>query len=196
MALSGDVLTATGAIVPEPVTARRDGTPLPTPSTMEIKNAIIESVSLSSSDRGFLDCWVHLNYGGSGQGFGGFVLYLPTSYSHHSMLSPAGHFIFRVMEVAGVTDWESLKGKTVRVKGNHSKVYALGHVINDDWFAPTEDFEAIKNPTPATEFEELLNAARIPEVGDLDPITAHDSKLYNQHPVYSMWRQEVCKEAP
>lgn len=33
MALSGDVLTATGAIVPEPVTARRDGTSLPTPST-------------------------------------------------------------------------------------------------------------------------------------------------------------------
>ena len=37
----------------------------------EIRNAIITSVSLDDADRGMLTGWLHLDYGGSGQGFGG-----------------------------------------------------------------------------------------------------------------------------
>lgn len=47
----------------------------------EIKNAIIESVVLEKGDRGVLQCWFHLNYGGAGQGFGGYSLYIPESYT-------------------------------------------------------------------------------------------------------------------
>jgi hypothetical protein len=111
---------------------------------IETKNAIIESASLSTGDRGFLDCWLTLDYGGSGQGFGGYVLYLPKSYSHHELKSVAGHFIFRVMEVAGVDSWDKLKGRTIRVKCEHSKVHAIGHIVRDDWFNPSEDFAALK----------------------------------------------------
>lgn len=111
---------------------------------IETKNAIIESASLSTGDRGFLDCWLTLDYGGSGQGFGGYVLYLPKSYSHHELKSVAGHFIFRVMEIAGVTEWDKLKGRTIRVKCEHSKVHAIGHIVSDDWFNPSEDFAALK----------------------------------------------------
>lgn len=106
----------------------------------EIRNAIISSVSIDTGDRGLLTAWLHLDYGGSGQGFGGYDLYLPKSYSHHNLESVAGHFIFRCMEIAGVEKWEDMKGKTIRVKVSHSKVEAIGHIVKDDWFNPSVDF--------------------------------------------------------
>jgi hypothetical protein len=110
----------------------------------EIKNAIIESAEITCGDRGFLDCWLHLNYGGCGQGFGGYVLYVPKSFKHFKLESVAGHFLFRVMEIAGVTDWSKLKGKTIRAKANHCGIRAIGHIVNDDWFCPSEDFKDCK----------------------------------------------------
>jgi len=106
----------------------------------EIKNAIIESASLSFADRGILDCSLSLDYGGSGQGFGGYALYLPKSWRHHELKSFAGHYLFRVMEVAGVDNWDALKGRTIRVKATNCKVHGIGHIVKDDWFFPGEDF--------------------------------------------------------
>jgi hypothetical protein len=113
-------------------------------SQIEIKNAVIESALITTEERGFLDCWLTFTYGdSSGQGFGGFTLYLPKSWSHHKMMSPAGHFIFRVMEIADVTDFSKLKGRSIRVKAEHNKVHAIGHIIKDDWFDPSEDFKKL-----------------------------------------------------
>lgn len=107
---------------------------------IEIKNAVIKSARITA-DNGFLDCWLDLDYGGSGQGFGGYTLYLPKSWWHHEMNSGyAGHFIWRIMEVAGVVRWDAVVGKTIRVRQEHSKVHAIGHIVNDDWFCPSEDF--------------------------------------------------------
>ena len=105
------------------------------------KNAVIKSVTLGDSGRGFLDAWLNLDYGGSGQGFGGYALYLPESFSHHDLLSHAGHFVWRCMEVAGVSRWEDLPGKTVRVRGDETGIQAIGHIVKDDWFSPGEDFK-------------------------------------------------------
>lgn len=112
-------------------------------TTMETKNAIITNATLDTEDRGFLDCWINLDYGGTSQGFGGYALYLPKSWKHHKMESLAGHFIYRTMEVAGVTKWSDLVGKTVRVRCEHSKVHAIGHIVKDDWFNPSEDFKKL-----------------------------------------------------
>lgn len=74
---------------------------------IEITNAVIESVSLTSDDHGCLSAWLHLNYGGSGQGFGGYVLYLPKSFTHHKLESVA-----RALRPAGAArhlfTWETL----------------------------------------------------------------------------------------
>lgn len=109
---------------------------------MEIRNAIIEKATISSDDHGLLSAWLLFDYGDGGhQGFGGFALYLPKSFKHHQLHSVAGHFIWRTMEVAGVTKWHELPGKTLRVKTkDQNGIDAIGHIVKDDWFSPHEDF--------------------------------------------------------
>lgn len=107
----------------------------------EVKNAIIEKATITSDDHGMLSAWLTLDYGNCGhQGFGGYALYLPKGFLHHKLESVAGHFIWRCLEVAGVTEWEDLVGKTVRVRATHSGVEAIGHIVKEDWFCPREDF--------------------------------------------------------
>lgn len=113
-----------------------------------IKNAIIDSVSIDDGDRGLLTAWLHLDYGGLFQGFGGYALYLPKSYKNHTLLSHAGHFIHRCMEIGGVSKWSDLKGKTIRVEctkdGLGGEIIAIGHILKEDWFNPSEDFKTEK----------------------------------------------------
>jgi len=99
------------------------------------KNAIIESVSLTADDHGVLTSYLTLDYGGSGQGFGGYCLYNP----NFPTKGLAGKFIWRCMEIAGVTEWQKLIGKTIRVKAEHTGVTAIGHITRDIWFTPKEE---------------------------------------------------------
>ena len=112
---------------------------------IEIRNAIIKSAEIRNDDHGVLTVWLDLDYGGCGQGFGGYALYLPESFSYHRMDSLAGHFIWRVLEIADVGKWSALVGKTIRVKTIFSQVLAIGHIIKDDWFDPKEDFRKSEN---------------------------------------------------
>lgn len=105
-----------------------------------IKNAIISRITLDTGDRGLLTAWLHLDYGGASQGFGGYTLYLPKSYKNHTLLSHAGHWIFRCMEVADVDSWEKIKGKAIRVKIENGLAVAIGHITKNDWFEPSKDF--------------------------------------------------------
>lgn len=112
----------------------------------ETKNAIITSAEISADDHGLLSAWLYLDYEGSGQGFGGYALYLPRGYTHSTnQKNYAGVFIWRCMEIAGVTKWSKLKGKTIRVKARHDGVQEIGHIVKDDWFNPKNEFETMKS---------------------------------------------------
>lgn len=109
-----------------------------------VQNAIITSVSLDDGDHGLLTGWVTLDFGSSAQGFGGFALYLPHSFKNHkAQANVAGHFIWRVMQVAGVSSWNAVPGKTVRVRHSMSRVEAIGHIIKEDWFCPDLEFRQL-----------------------------------------------------
>ena len=111
-------------------------------SELKERNAVITAATITNDDHGLLSAWLHLDYGGSGQGFGGYALYLPKDFKHHDKMGPnyAGHFIWRCMEIAGVHEWAQLKGKTIRVRQNGGGVEAIGHIVKDDWFCPRNDF--------------------------------------------------------
>jgi hypothetical protein len=110
---------------------------------IEIKNAVITSARFDT-ERG-LSAWIMLDYGVGGQGFGGWLLYAPKGWkAHNSPGDLCGHFIWRVMEVAEVSEWSHLRGKTVRAKAKGGRVQAIGHIVKDDWFDPEEEFKELQ----------------------------------------------------
>lgn len=108
---------------------------------VELKNAVIKKAIIDIGDRGVLTASLSLDYGLSIQSFGGFALYLPKSFDHHRLNSSAGHFIFRVLQIAGVERWDQLINKCIRVKATDSGVIEIGHILTEDWFNPLEDFK-------------------------------------------------------
>jgi hypothetical protein len=112
-------------------------------SETESKNAVIKSASLSTADHGLLSVWLSLDYGdSSGQGFGGYNLYSPAG--RITRKNYAGHFIWRVFEVAGVTEWKDLPGKTIRVRADSVSIEAIGHIVKDLWFDPKAEFQEMQ----------------------------------------------------
>ena len=118
---------------------------------IETKNAVITNASLYREDHGLLDSILYLDYGGSGQGFGGWALYLPKGSRHYGGPNYAGHWIWRVLEIAGVEEWSKLKGRTIRVRAEHSKVHAIGHIVRDDWFEPAIDFKEMERASSSAD---------------------------------------------
>lgn len=111
---------------------------------IEEKNAVITNARFDL-EHGILSAWITLDYGGNGQGFGGYALYLPSSFTHSSPKGNyCGHFIWRVFEIAGVQDWRDLVGKTIRVRSTNNGVIEIGHIIKNDWFNPKREFEAME----------------------------------------------------
>lgn len=114
-------------------------------------NAQIESAEVRF-DRGFiLTCWVFLDYDGSGQGFGGFVLGgSPFDESakcaeHYNQTNIAADFIGGVMAVAGVERFSDLKGNIIRVGKDDEwgDILAIGHPIKPLWYDPRARFKSI-----------------------------------------------------
>lgn len=106
---------------------------------METKNAIITSTMLGYEDHGIFTFMIHLNYGGAGQGAGGYALDQYDKKAEKRVGSKYGiDLIATIIKTVGVDSWEQLKGKHIRVKADFGKVYSIGNIITDDWV----DFES------------------------------------------------------
>lgn len=111
-----------------------------------VRNAVITGATLSTADHGILSGWLFLDFGGSGQGFGGLVLsVLPQSPHWPGSGNYAGVWIARVLEIAGVSTWDALKGKTIRVRkaSEWGDIMAIGHIVKDVWFEPAVEFASL-----------------------------------------------------
>lgn len=114
---------------------------------MEIKNAIIEKVEISINSLDCLNIWLYLNYGNCEQGFGGeYNLFIP-AIDRKASLSYLGYFMWKVMKITGVMNWDDVVGSYIRVKCDYNEVYAIGQFLMDDWFEPKIEFalENLKN---------------------------------------------------
>lgn len=118
--------------------------------TATVKNAVIKKARISTEHG--LTAWLELDYGGTGQGFGGYVLYSPKGLEDAgSSGNYAGHFIRRVLDVAGVDEWSKLPGQNVRAQSTHASVIAIGHIIKDEWFCPKREFAMMEEMAGRTE---------------------------------------------
>lgn len=106
----------------------------------EIRNAKITGTMLGYEDHGILTCMIYLDYGGSGQGFGGYRLDSYDKSKDKSFGSEYGmEFIKRILDTLEIDSWEKLKGTIIKVECSHCKVKRIGHALKDQWFDPEKD---------------------------------------------------------
>lgn len=101
-------------------------------SDRAIKNAVIRKVTLGFHDGlgSIPTAMVHLDYAGSGQGFGGYCLKGTAAYD----------FIYGVLNALECDGWEKLVGESCRADADWGKVYRIGHFLKDQWFDPAITF--------------------------------------------------------
>lgn len=82
--------------------------------------------------------------------FGDHALYLSKGWETHNMMSPAGHFMARTMQVVGVENWNELEGKKVLVvksgvkwNGYDERIIAVGDLKGKDFFVPSVEFKKL-----------------------------------------------------
>jgi len=110
----------------------------------EIVNAKIESTMLGVEDHGVTTFYLMLAWDGSSQGFGGLNL--------GAVGAPRAGFGFavrRVLETVGVSAWEQLPGKLVRIEiddapGCANKIFRIGHIIENRWFDPVAELKTLE----------------------------------------------------
>lgn len=95
--------------------------------TRKIDNARILSTFLGFEDHGMFTAILHLDYGGTRQGFGTYDL----EYKDYQI-----EYLKLILRTVGVEKWEDLPGKYVRADHEHTTVYGIGNIIEDRWFYP------------------------------------------------------------
>jgi len=115
---------------------------------IEIVNAKINWTMLGLEDHEIMTFIVDLDFGGSGQGFGGYALDDYDKKKDKRIGSAYGmESIMRLLDVVGVSKWEELKGKNVRVKregGWNGRLAAIGNILEDKWLNMKELYDEME----------------------------------------------------
>lgn len=100
---------------------------------IEKRVAKIKSTMLGFEDHGIFTYMLQLDYGGSSQGAGGYVL--GGDYTDRLLKG--------ILSACGVSSWEKLPGRTVYAYADFGKVYALEPLPTENGkrFAIDETFE-------------------------------------------------------
>lgn len=110
---------------------KKPGHPASSPvSKRDIKNAVIRDVLIGLSDQNVFTSWIVVGLGGQSQGFGGYDL--RANNTSHA-------FISGILKVVGVKDIKQLIGKAIRIDHDSTKIYRIGHYMEETWF----DYETI-----------------------------------------------------
>ncbi len=104
----------------------------------DIGNAVIGDVFFGLEDHGLLTCVISVDYGGSGQGFGNYMLGNKDLKTTLKQPNYAGAFVVGVLRTLEKEDLGKLSGTPVRVKRENGLILGLGHFIKDKWFFPRE----------------------------------------------------------
>ena len=113
----------------------------------EIENAQITNVSLTMEDHGCLTFWLTLEGEGWGCGFGGYCIGKGFLGATEFTVERGDGLeaMMRIMDVVGVSKWEDLKGKYLRVQftgcGWGGRVNVIGNLLKDKWFDIKEFFK-------------------------------------------------------
>ena len=97
---------------------------------IEEKNAKITHTFLGVEDHGHFTFFLHLDYGNSSQGAGGYILTDRTF-----------GIIKRILHLVGVEKWEELPGKHIKVKADDGKVFAIQNILGGEWLDFGEYFK-------------------------------------------------------
>jgi hypothetical protein len=102
----------------------------------EVKNAVVVLAAISVDiESGDLIATVALRVGYNTVLFGpDYPLYGPAPRRYSG-----GRLLKRIMDVAGVHNWDKLTDRAVRVRLVDGKVAGIGHIIDDNWFNPETD---------------------------------------------------------
>jgi hypothetical protein len=107
-------------------------------------NAEITSTSLGYEDHGLLTFMLMLSFGGTGQGFGGYCMDGPWSERDKRRMDSkvAGFCIRRILNVVGVSNWEDLPHKFIRVikTDKYGDILGIANLLKDGLeFRPKEE---------------------------------------------------------
>lgn len=113
----------------------------------KILNAKIESVSLCFAN-GILTFYLGLNIeGGAGCCFGGYALDNYDKEEGRRIPRSIGlECLEEIMRTVGVSSWEDLNGKYLRVvsRGIGERIDVIGNIMEDKWFNIEEFFQKAK----------------------------------------------------
>ena len=102
-------------------------------------NAIVRSFDIANDDHGFLSGCLHVNYGTSAQGWGGFRLdHRDKDEDVNRPSKVCGAFIAAVLEITGANSVHSVAGRPIRVRKENGLISHIGHFLDDQWFSLKE----------------------------------------------------------
>lgn len=114
-------------------------------SEREIKNALIEDVSLGREDHGILTFYLMLDYGGLHQGFGSYAMDSPVKRDGEIKREGSAfgcQCIIEILDTVGAPSWEKLKGKHVRAILEGHMIKGIMNILDDKKvFIPSELYE-------------------------------------------------------